>query len=158
MSFRYSAATERIEARVDAKELAVLSALPSFLASIETDTDDIVLDRLYPTAYAEEEDDREFRRLSHGDIQRAREVDRRHLADVLERLAAGRTDVTEIEAESSARAIGVARLAIAARHGMLDEDELLREPLTPHGTIVNYLGAVQDDLIEALNQTPAMTS
>lgn len=158
MSFRFSAATGDIEGRVDAKELAVLSAIPSFLASIETDTDDVVLERLYPAAYAEEEDDREFRRLSHGDIQRAREVDRRHLADVLERLAAGRTTLTEREAEASARAIGAARLAIAARHGMFDEDELPREPLTPHATIVSYLGAVQDDLIEALNDTPAMTS
>jgi len=158
MSFTFSAATGQIEARVDAHELAVLKAIPAYLASIESDSDDVVHERLYPAAYADEEEDREFRRLSHSDIQRAREVDRSRLTSVLERLAAGRTTLTEDEAESSARAMGAARLAIAARHGMFEVDELPRDPVTPHGTIVSYLGAVQVDLIEALNQTPAMTS
>ncbi len=155
MSFRFSASTGRIEARLDSRELAVLGALPAFLASVEASADDVVGERLYPATYLDADEDREFRRLTHGDIQRAREADREAFASVLARLAEGRTQLTEDEAESTARAIGTARIAIAARHGMFEEEELPQHPVTPQATIVSYLGAVQDELIAAITETEA---
>jgi len=156
MTFRYSSETGAVRARIDGQELAVLSAVPPLLASVDGDTADPAHDRLYPTAYANEADDREFRRLSRGEIQRGRRRDRDHLAAVLARLRDGRTELTTDEAEACARAVGAARLVIAARHGMFDGDGLPDVPTSPHEAIVAYLGMVQDELVDALLQTPAM--
>ncbi len=156
MSFHFDPESGEIEGRVDGQALAVLHAVPAFLASVDATPDDPAHDRLYPTAYADDAEDHEFRRLSHGEIQRARETDRTQLAAVLERLADGRTVVSQDEAEACARAVGAARLAIAARHSMFDTDDLSDLPDSPHQAIVAYLGMVQDQLVHALMQTPSM--
>ncbi len=156
MTFRFDPVTGTIEARVDGQALAVLQAVPGFLASVDGAPDDPAHDRLYPTAYADDADDHEFRRLAHGEIQKAREADRELLAEVLERLEAGRTALSTEEAEAFARTVGAARLAIAARHNMFDADDLSDLPDSPHQAIVAYLGAVQDQLVQALMEAPAM--
>jgi hypothetical protein len=155
MTFRFAPATGTIEARIDAQALAVLQAVPGFLSSVDV-TDDPAHDRLYPMAYADDADDHEFRRLAHGEIQRARESDRTCFAAVLERLENGRATLTAEEAEACARSVGAARLAIAARHNMFDADDLSDLPDSPHQAIVAYLGMVQDQLVQALLETPAM--
>jgi hypothetical protein len=156
MTFRFESATGRIEGWVDGQALAVLQAVPGFLASVESAADDPAHDRLYPTAYADDADDHEFRRLAHSEIQKAREADRGLLAEVLKRLEAGRCALTTEETEAFARSVGAARLAIAARHNMFDADDLSNLPDSPHQAIVAYLGAVQDQLVQALMDTPAM--
>lgn len=155
MTFRFAPATGTIEARIDGQALAVLQAVPGFLASVDTAADDPAHDRLYPTAYTDDADDHEFRRLAHGEIRRAREADRTLFAGVLERLEEGRTSLTTDEAEACARSVGAARLAIAARHDMFDADDLSELPDSPHQAIVAYLGVVQDQLVQALMETPA---
>ncbi len=77
---------------------------------------------------------------------------------MLERLEQGRAELTPGETESCVRAIGAARLAIAARHGMFDMDELDQEPSTPHATIVAFLGYVQDELVNVLMEAMEMRS
>jgi hypothetical protein len=156
MTFRFESATGTIEAWIDGQALAVLQAVPGFLASVESTPDDPAHDRLYPTAYADDADDHEFRRLAHGEIQKGREADRALFAETLKRLEAGRTALTTEEAEAFARTVGAARLAIAARHNMFDADDLSNLPDSPHQAIVAYLGVVQDQLVQALMDATAM--
>lgn len=156
MTFRFEYATGRIEAWVDGQALAVLQTIPGFLASVDAAADDPAHDRLYPTAYADDAEDHDFRRLAHGEIQKAREADRALLAEVLKRLEADRATLTTEEAEAFARSVGAARLAIAARHDMFDADDLSDLPDSPHHAIVAYLGVVQDQLVQALLDAPAM--
>jgi hypothetical protein len=148
-SFR--ATSEGVEVRIGRRELAVLDALPSLLATISAeDDDDPAVGRLFPAAYADDAAELEFRRFAGSEIQRARQEDNDVFSDVLGRLDDGSTVLSLSETEACMRSVGAARIAIAARHGLFDQDAYDTSVETPHGTIVAFLGLLQEELVAAL--------
>jgi hypothetical protein len=152
MTLRFTAVAGGVDVRLGRRELAVLGALPAFLATVGVEAGDPAIDRLFPAAYQGEADDRDFRRFAAPEIERARDVDRDVFSDVLERLRNGEAHLTTDEAESCMRTVGAARIAIAARNGLFDEDRFQAASRTPEGTIVAFLGVVQDEFVAALTQ------
>lgn len=152
MSLRFTATSAGVHARVGRQELAVLEAIPGFLSSVGADDDDDpATERLFPVAYDDDAAAAEFRRFARPEIERARELDRDVLSDVLDRLSDGEVEMTTEEAESCMRTVGAARIAIAARHDLFDAERFEAESRSPHGTIVAFLGIVQDEMVAALN-------
>ena len=140
-----------VRARADGEELTLLASLPEVLASIDLHDEDPASERLHPRAYDDASAEREFRRLADTEIVRARDADRDTLADLADRLAEGPADIAFEQAEACLRAIGTARIVIAARHGMFDEEELAFPPETPQHTIVAFLGYLQEALVDAVS-------
>ncbi len=131
-------------------ELTIFRALPEFLASI--DGSGAEARRLHPPAYIDDAGaDHEFQRLVADDLDALRRADATDLAEVTRRLGNGPVELDVAEAESVLRAVGTARLTLAARSGLFDRAELPEVPSTPQETIVQFLGIVQDSLVEALS-------
>lgn len=149
MSLQFTGSAEGVEVRVGREELAVLEALPGLLAGVGEIDDDPAARRLFPAAYGDDADEREFRRFAGGEIERGLDSDRQIAADVIARLGKGSATVTPAEAEGFVRAIGSARLTIAARHGLLSLEEL-PPPGSPQETIVGFLAIIQDELVQVL--------
>ena len=153
MSFRVAAQGPHIRVAASGAELDVLRAVGDVVGSVGSQFDDPARDRLFPPPYGSEEDDREYHRFSHGEIEAGRSADLAIVAEVVERLEAGPAELTPEEAEGLARAVGTARIVVAARNGMFALEELPRRPVTPQETVVAFLGAVQDDVVQALLET-----
>lgn len=150
MSLSITAVGAHVEAEAGRQELLLLGALPGLLATVER-ADDPAYERLHPVPYGDDEADEEFRRLTAPEIERARMRDRRVLAAVLDRLSEGRATLTRDEAECCMRAVGAARLAIAARHGFFEQSVFDDSHDSAEGVIVAFLGLVQDQLVGALS-------
>lgn len=116
--------------------------------------------RLVPSPYPDDADaNAEYQRLVAPDLDRARSADRDVMAEALESWD-GRRVIDVAEAESWLRAIGEARLVLAAEEGAFDDgmdDASWEARVTPLALIrrpglamVTYLGAIQQDLVEAL--------
>ena len=151
MSLHFAASAFGVEAEIGRRELAVLEAIPGLLATVAAGEDDDPASlRLFPAAYGDDASEAEYRRFAASEIERAREHDRDVITEVLERLGDGSTLLTATEAECCVRAVGAARIAIAARHDMFDEDSLEAARDTPQGSIVAFLGLMQDEMLAAL--------
>jgi hypothetical protein len=154
MSLRFSATTEGIRVRAADRELAVLRAVPGFLATVPQDAVDTSQRRIDRPVYPDDPAaDREFRRLTASDAQEARTHDREIFETVIRRLDAGSADLSVGEGEALVRAIGSARIALAARSGLFELEELPPDPSTPQQMLIVFLGMVQEDLVAALTST-----
>ncbi|RPI22995.1 MAG: DUF2017 family protein [Actinobacteria bacterium] len=139
-----------ITVRLDEHEASLLARLPLLLAGVGLEADDAAAGRLYPAAYEEDEEaDGEYRRLMTGELDRARSEDRDVFAETVRR---GRYAIAVSDAEAWLRVIGDARLALAARRGILegsDEwEQLIR--IDPDLALVAWLGHLQAVLVDAL--------
>ncbi len=151
MSFRVTAGDRRIRVAASGAELDVLRAIGEVVESVGSQTEDPARSRLFPLPYGSEEEDRDYHRFSHGEIEAGRRADIAVVAQVVERLEDGPAELTLDEAEGLARAVGTARIIVAARNDMFELEELPRRPATPQETVVAFLGAVQEDVVEALS-------
>ena len=150
MSLRCEATEQGVLLSAGSMELSVLSALPEFLASIDGSGPEA--ERLHPPAYRDDDEaEREFQRLVGDDLDGLRRADATELAEVTRRLGHGPIELEVAQAESLLRAVGTARLALAARTGLFDLDELPETPSTPQQTLVQFLGVVQESLVGALS-------
>ncbi len=156
MSLTIAAAGSYVEVEMGKQERLLLGALPGLLATVD-EADDPAYERLYPVPYGDDAADTEYRRLATPEIERARLRDNEVLTDVVERLDQGRTALSRTEAESCLRAVGAGRLTVAARHGFFDQATFDAAQRTPEGTIVAFLGLVQDELVAALSVLEEVT-
>ena len=148
-------AADRIFVRLNSEERAVLSQLPVLVGGVGSDEDDPAAGRMTPNAYADDaEAAEEFSSMTAGDLDAARRRDAGVFAQTLDDI--GDTGMTLEEAEAWVRMIGDSRLVLAARAGV-DQGSGLPEPSTadPRIALVHYLGALQNDVVEALLSTMA---
>jgi hypothetical protein len=146
---------DRIFVRLSSKERAVLSQLPVLVGGVGIEENDPAYGRMSPNAYADDvEAAQEFTSMTAGDLDAARRRDAEVFAETLD--AIGDTGMTLEEAEAWVRMIGDSRLVLAARAGV-DHDSGLPEPSAtdPRIALVHYLGALQNDVVEALLSTMA---
>jgi hypothetical protein len=151
MSLEISASGSTVAIEMGKQEQLLLSALPGVMATVDAETDP-AYERLFPVPYGDDESDAEYRRLAMPEIERARDRDNDVMSDVLQRVEAGRATLSRHEAEACLRAVGAARLAIAARHGFFDQATFDAAQRTPEGAVVAFLGLVQDGLVAALSE------
>ncbi len=152
MSISFITEGDHIRMEAFGIELEMLSAIPELIASVGEVGSDPAADRLFPDVYEDEDDDREFRRLAAADIVTARDNDGSTVRGIVEALGdGGDIALSSEEAESLARAIGTARITIAARNGLYSEPELPVEPRTRQELIVAVLAGLQDDLLIELS-------
>jgi Domain of unknown function (DUF2017) len=133
-------------------ELSLLRELPVVLASIEAERGGPAHDRLNPAAYrSDREAEDEYRRLMTGELDRARADDRDLFVDSAH---LAHPTLTIAEAEAWVRVIGDARLALAARSGIVagDDEWEHRVGSDPDLTLVAWLGHLQASLIDALGE------
>ena len=113
------------------------------------DPDDPSLRRLFPPAHEDEELEREYRELTHGQLVGGRE---RALATM--RQTAGRELLTAEEADAWLRALNDARLVLGTRLDLpedVDWDEVdATDARAPELALYAYLSWIQEQLVEAL--------
>jgi len=147
----FNAAEGTIEVSLERDEQLLLSQLVTLLGSVGAAPNDPAADRLNPDAFLDDvEASREFRRLTADELATARDMDR----DVFERTLAGK-HLNVDEAEAWVRILGDARLALAARRGVVDgewEDEI---ETSRDLAVVAYLGFLQGSLVQALVELEA---
>ena len=135
-------------------ERAVLRGLPAQLRSLlAEEPDDPSLERLFPPAYDDAEDEDEYRRLMHDELLDGR---RRALAVVEETV--DRERLSAEEAQSWLTALNDLRLVLGTRLGVT-EDMLLeridpRDPQAPDVALYVYLSWLQEQLVDALEPEP----
>ncbi|CAN5447691.1 MAG: DUF2017 family protein [Acidimicrobiia bacterium] len=150
MTLRFEATEGGVRVIAGAPERAILEALPEFLASIDGSGAEEA--RLHPPAYpSDNEAEREFQRLVAADLDTVRDADATALADIIRLLGGGSIVIDTAQAEALLRAVGTARITLAARSGLFDLPELPEEPSTPQQTLVRFLGIIQESLVEALS-------
>lgn len=128
------------------QERDVLSILPGLLDGVEDGEDAAA--RLDYGAHPDDPDaDAAFRNLVSDDLGVARRRDRATFAETVEA-----AEISEEAAEAWMRVVGEARLVLAARAGIEeDEWEASLDPSDPGLALLGYLGAVQDQLVQALS-------
>jgi len=160
---RFTVAGQKVLVALEPEEVAILSRLPTLLGSVGASWNDPAHDRLNPEAYpGDTVASREFSRLTEKELVEARSADRERFADTLRRLRE-RPVLRPGDAAAWVRVLGEARLVLAARHGTpaggpaaADEqpvvDDLTTTPpgANPELMLVDYLGALQDDLVGEL--------
>lgn len=132
-------------------ERELLSTLVPQLRELLT-TDDPSLNRLFPTAYA---DDPERDAGYHAMVRDELLEKRFHSLDVLERTVEG-GEVDEETLSSWMRALNDLRLVLGTRLDVSEDDDPMGidpdDPLAPAWTIYHYLAALQSMIIDALTQ------
>ncbi len=144
--FRHSGAT--IEISLTSQERSMLSMLPELLDNVGAVGVDAAADRLNPAAYPEDPaSNANFHEMTDSDLASARSADRISFRESLDTAS-----LDEDEAQMWLRVLGDARLTLAARMGIEDEawenDQSLAESI--EGAMLNYLGYLQNALIEVL--------
>jgi hypothetical protein len=141
----------RIETTLDDASWSILGTMPDYLAGLDGDRSDPAVARLYPPGHPDDEEaERRFRSLVTPGLRHARSKDLEAFVAVV----AGRPDsLSAAEASVWLRVLGEARLAIAARAGVVGEapdgwDEA--EPESPEIALVHFLGYLQGSLAAAL--------
>jgi hypothetical protein len=149
----FTAADAGIDVSLGPDEQVLLSQLLTLLGSVGASPDDPAADRLDPDAYRDDVDaSHEFRRLTASELTTARDMDREVFAATLPS-----SHLSVEEAEAWVRVIGDARLAIAARRGVVEGDTEWESEIdqNPDLAVVAYLGFLQARLVEALLELEA---
>ena len=132
--------------RLSPEERALLAGLAAELRSqLDGEPREPSLRRLFPPAYADEQDERAYRELAGGGL-----LDGRRQA--LELLAATSTSdrLSAEEADAWLRALNDLRLVLGTRLDV-QEGTLLDNPQTPELAIYGYLSWLQEQLVAALS-------
>jgi Domain of unknown function (DUF2017) len=135
------------------RERAVLRTLPAVLERLlDEQPDDPDLKRLFPPAYAEDEEaEAEYRRLMAGELLDGRRAALRTFAETLD------ADVlTAAELESWLRALNDLRLFLGTRLDVTEEDLVQpfdpRDPRAEERALYAYLSWLQESVVEALSE------
>jgi len=130
---------------------AQLSALRSVLGQvgeIGSVEEDAAARRLLPPASTERTVADEFAEMTERELRSRHVADELTLDAVLERGSDDQLTMTSEEADACVRAVGAARIALAARLGMYD-DGAKRFGFRQRAA-VDFLGYIQDQLVTAL--------
>ena len=134
--------------RLDEHERLLLGELLDELGTLLEDPDNPELRRLFPPAYADAENDREYQELMRGQLQ----TGRKRALEVLESTV-DQTSLSDEEADAWLRALNDARLVLGTE---LDVDEDLDwdgiGPDDPHSVeyaVYGYLSWIQEQLVAA---------
>lgn len=144
--FSWEGSSIRVELGPD--ERLFLPSLMVLLATVGQRVEDPAAERLDPPAYEEDEGaDAEYRRLIAGELEAARTTDRDRFAATI-----GADQLSRDDAESWLRVLGDARLALAARKGIVRDEDGWEEGIgdDPELGMLAYLGFLQGSLVEAL--------
>ncbi|HZQ28653.1 MAG TPA: DUF2017 family protein [Acidimicrobiales bacterium] len=139
----------RYALKLDADERELLRSLPDQLLEL-LDTNDPVLTRLYPPAYAGADDvalEAEYRRLMGSDLE-----DRHKAALVTLRDTIDAPFLTEEQMGAWLAAINELRLVLGTRLDVGEEDSGEVDPTDPRAptlALYQYLSFLQDQLVEA---------
>ncbi|MFI0422132.1 DUF2017 domain-containing protein [Spongiactinospora sp. 9N601] len=115
--------------------------------------DDPVLARLFPSAYADEEQAAEFRRYTEAALRDGKRADARA---VLDSVASGRAELSADQAQAWLRALNDVRLTLGTRLEITEEvhEELAGmaedDPRYPAYMMYDWLTYLQDSLVRAL--------
>lgn len=141
----------RVYLRLSRRERELLGALAEELCARLEDGDSGAPDlrRLFPPAYAEdEEDEREYRRLVHDELVSGRLEALRTLAATLDR-----RELTEEELDAWLRALNDLRLLLGTRLDVTEETFTRpldpRDPDAPELAVYGYLSWLQEQAVEA---------
>jgi Domain of unknown function (DUF2017) len=149
-----------IRARLDREESELFRRLLSEMQTLLADTsgpNDLIKGRLYPSAYEDPEDERVYREMVRGDLERAK-------LDAVEAVAkavAGRKainiEIPTDQADSWLTVLTDMRLAIGTRLDV-DEDKMssepsLEDPDAPALAVMHWLGWMQEMILEQLLTT-----
>lgn len=147
MYARFRSRGGEVEIRLSPDVAAVLGYLPGILDAIGPPEEDPGAGRLTrPFSLDDPGVDAELRRLAGDDLDEGRHADRAIFLSVLD---ARRPRVSKADAEAFLRVLVEARLVLAARAGIEEEDDyLVIEEGT--GAILDLLGYLQVGLVEAL--------
>jgi len=148
------AAPGGVELVLDPEEAGFLRSLPDYLDGLGDDPTDPAVRRLTPTIHPDDPDaSAEFDRFIGPALADERRDDRDLVATIIQ---PGTTRLTAGEAEAVLRVVGEVRLALAARHGLLDDDGpggSLPEPseTSPRAQLViHHLGWMMEQITTAL--------
>jgi hypothetical protein len=140
-----------VKLRLSREERALLAGLAAELRSLlEGETGDPSLRRLFPPAYEDEGDERDYRELMGGELLNGR----REALELLARTA-DQKRLSADEAEAWLRALNDLRLVLGTRLDVR-EDTLLDElrpddPRSQQLAVYGYLSWVQEQLVTALS-------
>ena len=143
-----------VRLRLPRTERAVLRSLPAELRSLLADEpEDPTLERLFPPAYEDAEDESEYRKLMHDELLDGR---RQALAVVEETVEHDRLSAEQAQAWLTA--LNDLRLVLGTRLGVTEEMFLEavdpRDPRAPEMALYVYLSWLQEQLVEALEPGP----
>ena len=139
-----------IRLRLPRDERALLRSLPGQLRRLLVEApDDPSLERLFPPAYDEAEDEAEYRRMMGGELLEGRERALRVIEETLDQ-----DRLTKEQAEAWLTALNDLRLVLGTRLDV-NEDMLLEglRPDDPNAfelSLYAYLSWLQEQLVEAL--------
>ena len=143
-----------VELVLDPEEAGFVRSLPDYLDGLGDDHDDPAVRRLTPTIHPDDADaSAEFDRFIGPALADERREDRDLVATAIQ---AGTTRLTAQEAEAVLRVVGEVRLALAARHGLLEDTGpggTLPEPTasTPRAQmVIHHLGWLMEQITQAL--------
>ena len=148
---RVGTAGGEVALRLPPEEQTLLLGLANELRSgLETSRDDPSLRRLFPPAYDDEQDERDYRELAAESLLDGR---RRSLDVLVETI--GRDQLSATEADAWLRALNDLRLALGTRLDV-QEDSLVDglDPDNPAASglaVYAYLSWLQEQLVEALS-------
>ena len=144
---------EGVEVNLDAAERAILHRIPDLIGSVGAAADDPAGLRLDPMVFPEDpEASREFSRLAGSDVAAGRQSDATTFAATLAAAEGSRADLTMEEVEACVRALGTARLTLAARNPTIVDDESFSAASRsqPDVALIDYLGLLQEELVAVL--------
>ncbi len=146
----FRAKGEGVAVALSQEEIELLGALPRILDSVGEVDDDPASDRLAPRAHQDDHTEAEYRQMVTEDMERGRTADREAFVATLRQ-----GEMLDWEqAEAWLRVLGESRLVLAARVG-ISLDGWLPEDFPQRGEafLVQYLGWLQESLVEALTPT-----
>jgi hypothetical protein len=146
---------EAVAVSLDHEERSLLASLPALLEGVGSARHDPAARRLNPAAYRSDKAAAdEYRRLMSGEMDRARADDRDLFA---ESLGDGSVSITVADAEAWLRVLGDARLALAARRGIVEGGDEWEHRIEsdPDLALVAWLGFLQAMLVDALDEALA---
>ncbi len=154
----FTATDDAVNAAFSTEEKALLRQIPWLLGELVDGHADPGYDVLHRPVYADNPSAaEELADLVKPENDQQRTID----CGVVQHMGDGRTTMTFEEAHGFLRAVNDARLVLAARAGVFDDDAEWQEniPRDPALAAVAWLGYVQGELIEALSfATPGRAS
>ncbi len=147
-----------IELALDEQEAGILRELAKemrLLLEADIPADDDVMQRLFPRAYEDEEQQHSYEELIGNELRAAKREALRTVTDALGATGPAEVDLSESDADEWLRFLNDVRLAIGTRLEV-DEEKMEKsfDPNDPEGpalSVLHWLGWLQGSMLEELN-------
>lgn len=151
MQRRFKSSRGGIDVDLSADENTFLTGVLDLLAGIPAAADDPASQRLRVPVYLDDpESNEEWWRLMEGELNAARNADRRVFQQTL--TGSGRQHLSNDQADAFLRVLNEGRLALGARFGLEVEEDHDRLP-EEQRDIMDYLGWLLEDLTSELSRS-----